>query len=84
MDVTRDTLAEIGAGDIPVIYVFNKSDQVQDEQRENGQLVMEVPRSIDDRAYICAKDQDSLDTFWKVLGTLYFACFIKKAQKPTF
>ena len=62
MDVTRDTLAEIGAGDIPVIYVFNKSDQVQDEQRENGQLVMKVPRSIDDRAYICAKDQDSLDT----------------------
>ena len=24
MDITRDTLAEIGAGDIPVIYVFNK------------------------------------------------------------
>ncbi len=61
MDVTRDTLAEIGAGDIPIIYVFNKSDLVQNEQRENDQLVMEVPRTMDDRAYICAKDQESLD-----------------------
>lgn len=62
MDVTRETLAEIGAGDIPVIYVFNKSDLVQDEQRDNDQLVMDVPRTVDDRAYICGKDQGSLDT----------------------
>ncbi len=61
MDVTRDTLAEIGAGDIPMLYVFNKSDLVQQEQQENLQLVMEVPRISDDRAYICAKDEDSLE-----------------------
>ena len=61
MDVTRDTLAEIGAGDIPVLYVFNKSDIVQDQQKEASQLVMEVPRTIDDRAYIYAKSKESLD-----------------------
>lgn len=61
MDVTRDTLAEIGAGDIPVLYVFNKSDLVQKIQEEESQLVMEVPRISDDRAYICAKSKESLD-----------------------
>ncbi|WP_029232390.1 GTPase HflX [Butyrivibrio sp. VCB2006] len=67
MDVTRDTLAEIGAGDIPIIYVFNKSDLVQNEQRGNNQLVMDVPRTIDDRAYICAKNQDSLDALIELI-----------------
>ena len=61
MEVTRNTLVEIGAGDIPVIYVFNKSDLLQKEQEESGQLVMEVPRALDDRIYICAKSDDSID-----------------------
>ena len=61
MDVTRDTLAKIGAGDVPVLYVFNKSDLVQKIQEEESQLVMEVPRISDDRAYICAKSKESLD-----------------------
>ncbi len=61
MDVTRDTLAEIGAGDIPVIYVFNKSDLVQKQQQESDQMIMEIPRTTDDRAYICAKEKESLD-----------------------
>ncbi|WP_035783548.1 GTPase HflX [Butyrivibrio sp. MC2021] len=67
MDVTKETLAEIGAGDIPVIYVFNKSDIVQKEQEEGSQLVMEVPRSMDDRTYICAKDTDSLEELISVI-----------------
>ncbi len=62
MDVTMDTLAEIGAGDIPVLYVFNKSDLVQEEQVQNNQLVMTVPRMMDDRIYISAKDDESLDS----------------------
>lgn len=61
MEVTKQTLAEIGAGDIPVIYVFNKSDLVQKEQEDGNQLVMDVPRSMDDRIYICGKDKDSLE-----------------------
>ena len=61
MEVTKETLAEIGAGDIPVLYVFNKSDLVQEQQKEDSQLVMEVPRVHDDRAYICARSKKSLD-----------------------
>ncbi|WP_026652957.1 GTPase HflX [Butyrivibrio proteoclasticus] len=67
MEVTKETLAEIGAGDVPVIYVFNKSDMVQKEQEENNQLVMEVPRSMDDRIYVCAKDKDSLDALIELM-----------------
>ncbi len=61
MEVTEQTLAEIGAGHIPMLYIFNKSDLVQAEQRDSIQLVMEVPKLSDDRAYICAKDSDSLE-----------------------
>ncbi len=60
MEVTKKTLAEIGAGDIPVLYVFNKSDIVRQEQEENSQLLMEFPRISDDRIYICAKEEESL------------------------
>ena len=67
MDVTRETLAEIGAGDVPVLYVFNKSDIVQKMQEEASQLVMTVPRSSDDRVYICAKEKDSLDELISVI-----------------
>lgn len=67
MEVTKETLVEIGAGDIPVIYVFNKSDLLQKEQMESGQLVMEVPRSLDDRIYICAKADDSMDALVELI-----------------
>ncbi|MBE5839220.1 GTPase HflX [Butyrivibrio sp.] len=67
MDVTKETLAEIGAGDIPVIYVFNKSDVVQDEQAQAGQLVMNVPKSMDDRIYISARADDSLNTLIELI-----------------
>ncbi|RKM58023.1 GTPase HflX [Butyrivibrio sp. X503] len=61
MEITGKTLSEIGAGDIPVIYVFNKSDIVRQQQEEENMLVMDVPRAMDDRIYICAKDDDSLE-----------------------
>ena len=67
MEVTKDTLAEIGAGDIPVIYVFNKSDLVQKEQEENNQLIMSVPKMMEDRIYISAKADDSLDTLIELI-----------------
>ena len=44
-----------------MLCIFNKSDLVQAEQRDSMQLVMEVPKLSDDRAYICAKDSDSLE-----------------------
>lgn len=61
MDVTRETLAEIGAGDIPTIFVFNKSDVLKDIQTDKGSLPINYPRIYDDRIYISAKEKDSLE-----------------------
>lgn len=67
MEVTQQTLKEIGAGEIPVIYVFNKSDILQDEQIESGSLPIEFPRTGADRVYISAKDKHSLDALIEVI-----------------
>ena len=67
MEVTQQTLQEIGAGEIPVIYVFNKSDILKDEQMESGSLPIEFPRTGADRVYISAKDKESLDTLIEVI-----------------
>ena len=67
MEVTQQTLQEIGAGEIPVIYVFNKSDILHDEQMESGSLPIEFPRTGTDRVYISAKDKESLDTLIEVI-----------------
>jgi GTP-binding protein HflX len=50
IDVTDRTLAEIGAGDIPRIYVFNKCDQVT----EGRGSMLEIPYSRDHRIYMAA------------------------------
>lgn len=44
--ITRDTLAEIGASDIPVLYVYNKADR--DPQ-------LQIPRVHDEHIYMSAK-----------------------------
>jgi GTP-binding protein HflX len=67
MEVTQQTLKEIGAGEIPVIYVFNKSDILKDEQIESGSLPIEFPRTGADRVYISAKDKTSLDALIEVI-----------------
>ncbi len=67
MEVTEKTLKEIDAGDIPVIYVFNKSDVLQCEQIENGSLPMDFPKKGQDRIYISAKDEKSLDALVEVI-----------------
>ncbi len=74
MEVTQQTLKEIGAGDIPVIYVFNKSDILRDEQLENGSLPMDFPKSGDDRIYISAKDKDSLDALIELIEKKLSSC----------
>ncbi len=61
MDVTRDTFAEIGVQDIPIVHVFNKADIVRKEQMEEGRLVLEIPKTGEDRIYISAKDEKCLE-----------------------
>ena len=50
MEVTDKTLAEIGAGEIPKIYVFNKSD-IADEA---GTTMVQLPYVRDHRIYMAA------------------------------
>ncbi len=67
MDVTRDTFAEIGVVDIPIVHVFNKADIVQKEQQEGGHMMLEIPKAAGDRIYICAKDDLCLDALVELI-----------------
>lgn len=46
-EVTEETLKDLGAGDIPVIYVYNKADRCMDKA--------ELPKIIGNRIYMSAK-----------------------------
>lgn len=63
MEVTDKTLTEIGAGNIPRIYVFNKADLIPEED-EFGNFnmagMMRIPYVKSGRVYICAKEKDSI------------------------
>lgn len=49
LKVTRDTLAEIGAGNVPTRLIFNKIDQVDDETRKD--LEQAYPEALQVSAY---------------------------------
>jgi len=51
VEVTRETLKELGADDIPVIYAYNKTDLVKDE-------ILEVE---EDTVYISARTKAGMD-----------------------
>ncbi|WP_173108050.1 GTPase HflX [Bacillus sp. KH172YL63] len=51
MEVTERTLSDIGGGDIPVIYAFNKAELVDEN----------VPRVEKDRIYFSAKNRIGID-----------------------
>ena len=53
MQVTKETLEELGAGEIPVITVFNKADKCAEE--------VSYPLIVgEDKIYLSAKDENSL------------------------
>ena len=67
-EVTKETLKELGAGDIPVIYVYNKSDlRIQEDGSK-----MTLPRTQENRIYLSAKTgegiQELVDMIWKLCG----------------
>lgn len=51
--VTNETLKELGAGDIPMIYVYNKADKVEEEAGR-------IPRVSGDRITMSAQDGTGL------------------------
>ena len=53
--VTEETLADLGAGAIPVLYVMNQADKLSEEQR-GGPL----PQLRGDRIFLSAKDPGCL------------------------
>ena len=67
-EVTEETLKELGAGDIPVIYVYNKSDlRIQEDGSK-----MTLPGTQENRIYLSAKTgegiQELVDMIWKLCG----------------
>ncbi len=62
IEVTKETLKELGAGDIPVIYVYNKADLRMDD----------LPQIKENRIYMSAKRGDGMEAlFDMILGNLY-------------
>lgn len=51
IQVTKDTLEELGAGDIPILYLYNKADQVEE---------CSYPVIVEDKLYFSAKDDESI------------------------
>ena len=62
LEVTEETLKELDAGHIPVIYVYNKADL----------CMPEIPRCTDNRIYMSAQDETCIRTLLTlVTDTLY-------------
>ena len=62
IEVTKETLKELGAGDIPVIYVYNKADL----------CMADLPQIKENRIYMSAKRGDGMEAlFDMILGNLY-------------
>ena len=72
MAVTMETLREIGAGDLPMLTVFNKCDKTE----------YPYPHSKGHELYISAKAKDNMDALLSALNKQLFAqarplCFLQ-------
>lgn len=72
MKITEETLTELGAGDIPVIKVYNKADKAREQER--------FPRRVgEDKIYLSAKDAASLEMLTEFILSKIYADF-KEAE----
>ena len=70
MATTQETLKELGAGDIPMLIVFNKADKAQNK--------IAYPRvNSEDRIYISAKQTGSMELLVKVILDRIYADFVE-------
>lgn len=69
MEVTEQTLREIGASDIPMIYVYNKADLVDAE--------VELPRVEGNKVYISAKEKIGIDELAEVIASHIFKDYMQ-------
>lgn len=63
IEVTKETLRELGAGDIPVIYVYNKADLCMDK----------LPVIRDNRIYMSAKTGVGMEALFNMILTNLYA-----------
>ncbi len=68
MLVTQDTLKELGAGGVPVLYVFNKADRIMD--------VSLLPRISENKIYISAKNGIGIRELTEEMNRLLFSSYI--------
>lgn len=61
--VTEETLREMGAGDIPVIYVYNKVDLCS----------RKIPDGSDDRIYMSAKSREGIEKLKEMITRRLYA-----------
>ena len=79
MRVTEETLKEIGAAGIPMLYVFNKADKAED-------LLFDLPAVRQDSIYMCAVNGTGIPELWDLIekklqeGTELCAFLIPYAQ----
>ncbi|SHI20246.1 GTPase HflX [Desulfosporosinus lacus] len=66
MKVTRETLKELGADNIPVIYAYNKTDL----------LNVEIPKITEDCVYISAKRKEGIVDLVNVIGQKAFTDYV--------
>ncbi|MCD7883055.1 MAG: GTPase HflX [Lachnospiraceae bacterium] len=65
MQVTADTLRELGAEKIPMIIVMNKADRVREKE--------ELPKVIGDKIFLSAKKEIGLDELLEMIHEKIFA-----------
>ncbi|WP_027339371.1 GTPase HflX [Halonatronum saccharophilum] len=67
IEVTKKTLKEIGARDVPMIYVYNKADLTGED----------FPLVIDDRVYISASKRIGIDELIELMGKEIFRDYVQ-------
>ena len=69
MKITEDTLKQIGAMDVPMLYVYNKGDLGD----------VEIPKLIDDKVYLSAKKHIGLEILMEAIERRIFKTY-KRAR----
>lgn len=67
MEVTKKTLDELGAGQIPMLYIFNKMDRVKEMDPD-----VEYPQIVDDKVYIAAALDEGVDELLQKIEDILF------------
>lgn len=68
MEVTAETLAELGAGDIPQIIVYNKADKCD---------MREIPKVVDHTIYMAAGKQIGLEELVALIKSVVYGDYIE-------